>query len=222
MWNMSHCGTSTFDNHFDYRLIVFKTYNIALESEYFVLDGMWSMFVEMTFVCLIGMELCMFGLTIADGFFRISLLGPSVLFGSEQNTSRIKFQRLRAGIPSMRKLASREMISASVELCETASCFLHIQLIGTNVWLPKNTKTLLHVDFESSKALAKSKSWNNPSVHCCAVFLTETNARMTFSERATWANLSTLERPWQERVDNECMWWQPRDRGTQENKVLNM
>ena len=21
-WNMSHCGTSTFDNHFDYRLIV--------------------------------------------------------------------------------------------------------------------------------------------------------------------------------------------------------
>ena len=91
------------------------------------------MFVEMTFVCLIGMELCMFGLTIADGFPRSSLLGPSVLFGSEQNTSRIKSQRLRAGIPSMRKLASREMISASVELCETAICFLHIQLFGTNV-----------------------------------------------------------------------------------------
>ena len=29
------------------------------------------------------------------------------------------------------------MISDSVELCETAVCFLHIQLIGTNVWLPK-------------------------------------------------------------------------------------
>ena len=28
---------------------------------------------------------------------------------------------------------SKEMISDSVELCETAVCFLHIQLIGTNV-----------------------------------------------------------------------------------------
>ena len=35
--------------------------------------------------------------------------------------------------PSMRKPASREMISASVELCETEVCFLHIQLTGTNV-----------------------------------------------------------------------------------------
>ena len=38
----------------------------------------------------------------------------------------------------MRKPASREIISASVELCETEICFLHIQLIGTNEWLPKN------------------------------------------------------------------------------------
>ena len=29
------------------------------------------------------------------------------------------------------------MISDSVELCETEVCFLNIQLIGTNVWLPK-------------------------------------------------------------------------------------
>ena len=29
--------------------------------------------------------------------------------------------------------ASKEMISDSVELCETEDCFLHIQLIGTNV-----------------------------------------------------------------------------------------
>ena len=39
----------------------------------------------------------------------------------------------RAGIPSMRKLASREIISASVEQCENEVSFLHIQLIGTNV-----------------------------------------------------------------------------------------
>ena len=41
------------------------------------------MFVRMTLVCLIGMELCMFGLRTANGFHRSSLLGPSVLFGSE-------------------------------------------------------------------------------------------------------------------------------------------
>ena len=29
--------------------------------------------------------------------------------------------------------ASKEMISDSLELCETEVCFLHIQLIGTNV-----------------------------------------------------------------------------------------
>ena len=34
---------------------------------------------------------------------------------------------------ALREPASREMISASVGLCETEVCFLHIQLIGTNV-----------------------------------------------------------------------------------------
>ena len=46
----------------------------------------------------------------------------------------------------MRKSASREIISASVELCDTPVCFLHIQLIGTNVWLPKMLiLSLLHL-----------------------------------------------------------------------------
>ena len=38
-----------------------------------------------------------------------------------------------AGIPSNLNPASEEIISDSVELCETEVCFLHIQLIGTNV-----------------------------------------------------------------------------------------
>ena len=75
----------------------------------------------------------MFDLTIADGFPRSCLLCPSVLFGAERNASITKSQRVRAGIPSMRKPASREMISASVELCETEVCFLQIQLISTKV-----------------------------------------------------------------------------------------
>ena len=41
------------------------------------------------------------------------------------------------GIPSMRRPASKEITSDSVELRDTDVCFLHIQLIRTNVWLPK-------------------------------------------------------------------------------------
>ena len=40
------------------------------------------------------------------------------------------------------------MISDYVELCETEFCFLHIQLIGTNVWLPKMHNVPPDVDFE--------------------------------------------------------------------------
>ena len=40
------------------------------------------------------------------------------------------FQELR---PSNLNPASKEMISDSVEMCETEVCFLHIQLIGTSV-----------------------------------------------------------------------------------------
>ena len=58
----------------------------------------------------------------------------------------------------MRKHASREIISASVELCETEVCFLHSQLIGTNVRFPKMHRIPPDVDFESSRSLAKSES----------------------------------------------------------------
>ena len=54
----------------------------------------------------------------------------------------------------MRKPASREIISASVELCETEVCFLHIQLIGTNVWLPNMHRIPPYVYFESSTSVA--------------------------------------------------------------------
>ena len=72
--------------------------------------------------------------------------------------------------PSMRNPGSTEMISDSVELCETAVCFLHIQLIGTNVLLSKTHKTHPEVDFESSRSPAKSGSSNKPNLQCCAVF----------------------------------------------------
>ena len=55
----------------------------------------------------------------------------------------------------MRNLASKEMISDSVELWDTDVCFLHIQLMGTNVRLPKIHNVPPDVDFESSRSPAK-------------------------------------------------------------------
>ena len=71
-----------------------------------------------------------------------------------------------------RKPASRERISASVELCETDVGFLHIQLTGTNCLTSKMHKIPPDVYLESSRSLAKPESWNNPNLHCCAVFPT--------------------------------------------------
>ena len=95
-----------------------------------------------------------------------------IWFGEEWNTSITKSQRSSAEIPSMRKPAATEIISASVELWKTDVCVLHIQLIGTNVWLPKIHKTPPEVDFESSRSPAKLESWNSPNLHCLAVFPT--------------------------------------------------
>ena len=87
-------------------------------------------------------------------------------------TTTIRSHKPSAGIPSNLNPASKEMISDSDELCETEVCFLHIQLIGTNVWLPKTHNVPPDVDFESSRSPAKSESWNSPSLHCLAVFST--------------------------------------------------
>ena len=98
----------------------------------------------------------------------------------ERNTSITLSQRSKASNPSIRCPASREMISDSLELCETDLCFLHIQLTGTNVPLPKKDKTPPEVDFESSRSSAKSESWNQPSRQCCAVFPTWQYCRNSF------------------------------------------
>ena len=73
-------------------------------------------------------------------------------------TETIRSHKSRAGIPSNLNPASKEMISDSVELCETEVCFLHIQLVGTNVRLPNTHNVPPEVDFESSRSPEKSES----------------------------------------------------------------
>ena len=86
-------------------------------------------------------------------------------------TATIRSHKSSAGISSNLNPASKEMISDSVEMCETEVCFLHSQLIGTNVWLPK-TQNVPSDDFwilkntskievlkQSKSALFDSVSW---------------------------------------------------------------
>ena len=153
-----------------------KMYSTAPNWEDFVFDETWSTLLRSRLSCLIKtlvwFWVCLFDVVLHDEFPRT---WPLVLldgFGEEWNTSITKSQRSRAEIPSMHRPASREMISASVGLCETEVCFLHIQLTRTNVRLPNEGKGPLLVEFESSRSLAKSESWNSPNLHCCVVFPT--------------------------------------------------
>ena len=87
-------------------------------------------------------------------------------------TETFRSHNSRAGNPSNLIPASKEMISDSVELWETAVCFLHIRLIGTKVWLPQTSNVPPEVDFESSRSPAKSESWNSVSLHWVTVLPT--------------------------------------------------
>ena len=97
------------------------------------------------------------------------MFGLGLVLLVERNTSITMSKRSRASNPSIRNPASREMISDSVELCETEVCFLHIQLTGTNVLLPKIHKTPHEVDFESSRSPAKSVLKQTQSAMLCRV-----------------------------------------------------
>ena len=150
-----------------------QTNNIALEPESFTfdrdqywLDRDWCAWLEFGSACWVVFFVTSFPVTLQDLWLCwLGLVENEIL----QSPSP---QRSRAGIPSMREPASREITSASVELCDTDVCFLHIQLVGTNVWLPKMHRIPPDVDFESSRSPAKSMSWNSPRMHCCAVFPT--------------------------------------------------
>ena len=171
-WHMSHCGTSAFYCHFYHGFIVLKDIQHSFETRmcsawWNVInwsDRDWCAWLESVFACLVECLPTSFPVALWH------LWSCWFCFGMEWNTSITKSQRVRAEIPSMREPASREITSASEELCETEVCFSHLQLVGTNVWLPKMHRIPPDVDFESSNSPAKSDSWNNPNLHCCAVF----------------------------------------------------
>ena len=68
--------------------------------------------------------------------------------------------------------ASKEMISDSVELWETAVCFLHINLLEQKYDFQKHTMFLQKWILNPQDLPAKSESWNSPSLHCFAILPT--------------------------------------------------
>ena len=133
------------------------------------------------------------------------------VFPVERNTSIVS-QRSRAGSPSMRRPASREIISDSVELCEREVCFLHIQLVGTNVRLPKIHETPLEVDLKivrhSRRTLGSTLSSGDTTQVKREVV--ELNEHTTAFQSRKWSGevLSTSVHMW------DCCMREPIDGGT--------
>ena len=85
------------------------------------------------------------------------------------NTSITMSHKLSAEIPSSLRPASDEIVFASVLLCDTAVCFLQVQRIGTNGWIPEMHSVPSDV-VESVGPPAKLASWTRPNLHVDAEF----------------------------------------------------
>ena len=170
--NVSHCGTPSFNDHLDLCIVVFKHIHTNFLTRRCTFEEIKSTLSRSKIFPWI--------------FFRdgssCGLTRTKFVYGSHRSwllwyvlpwrTATIRSLKASAGVPNILNPASKEMISDSVELWETDVCFLHIQLIGTNVWLPKMHSVPPDIDFESSRSPAKSESWNSLSLHCFAVFPT--------------------------------------------------
>ena len=177
LWHMPQCGTSAFYYHCSHGFIVHKNVehrNQTKKTSRSTKHGQHysTQDVVLGWILLFGFGCACLMWCHATSFLVLDTLVFFDCVGEEWNTSMTKYQKSRAGIPSMRKPASRDLCSASAEPCETEVCFLHIQLVGTNVWRPKMHKNPPDVDLESSRSPSKSQAWNNPNLHCCAVLPT--------------------------------------------------
>ena len=124
-------------------IIIFLTASLSSKTD--KIDETWSTLFRSRLTCLVGLWFFMWSVVLRDRFpcdsWPLDLL---IRFGEVWNTSITKSQRSSAGIPSMRKPASREISSASVELW-LAPVFdlrkyirVHLMLILSLQGLPQN------------------------------------------------------------------------------------
>ena len=141
----SHCGTSAFYYHLNHGFIVLKhttqhwkekVFRLMERDQYWS-DRDWCAQLESVFACLVECLPTSFSVALLHLWFCCCVLVRNEIFQSPNPKEWEREYR------PMRKPASRKIISASVELCETEVWFLHIQLIGTDVRLPKIHRILL-------------------------------------------------------------------------------
>ena len=150
---MSHCGTSSLENHIDHCFVVFKHIQQSFLMRKLDVSGNTVNIIQNIEHSSRLMALRVTCVTVNNGLPR-----PIMVLSRVPRTKIIRPHKSRTGIPSNLNPASKEMITDSVEQCETEVCFLHIQLIGTNVLLPKTHIVPLQMDFVSSRSPAKSES----------------------------------------------------------------
>ena len=136
--NMSHCSASSFDNHLDTCFIVFKNVQLKLTLRGMRVRKNWIHIGKSTFPDFYCLDLdVFFGLSSVPQLFPVA--GKTeVALSCDRNTSITTSHKSRAGKPSIRKPASNDIISDSVDMCETEVCFLYIQLMVTNVRLKQS------------------------------------------------------------------------------------
>ena len=125
----------------------------------------------------VGLFLRSFAGKFSPRLWRNRLLRGVDWLEEECNTSITKSQRSRAGRPSPCVGLHLRLSSQTRNLCVSEVCFLHIQLMGANVRLPKIHRIpppLTEVDLESSKSAAKSESWNSHNLQCGVLYLVST------------------------------------------------
>ena len=172
-WNMSHCGTSAFDNHLDHCLIVFKDIQ---QSFLMRRVDVWGNKINITQIIDHSLKLLAFLNCVrcwTNSTFVIQQVAVffSVLIRVSKNCND-QIPQIRSG-NSIQPQSSVQRddfwFCWTVRNWSLFFFFKHIQLIGTSVWLPKTHTFPPEVDFESSRCPAKSESWNSPSLHCLAV-----------------------------------------------------
>ena len=165
---MSHCGTSSFNPHLDHCFVVLEHIQQSFLMRKLDVWGNGINIIQ-------NVDHSLRSLGLARDFCHSSQRVAPFYHRSESC-----FQGLKQSDPINRERESHPISSQRPKRwflillsCEKQQfCFFHTQLTGTNVWLPKIHETPLEVDFESSRSPAKSDSWNQTNLQCCAVFPT--------------------------------------------------
>ena len=139
---VSHCWTSAFDDHFYHGFVILRNVKHRTKSRGFRVRRIMINITQIKKKKVLGWNLglvfgCACLMCVTRRVSSYLTLGVLELVWGRMNHFYNKIPKIKSWSPTMRKPASREIISASVELCESDVCFLHIQLVGTNVRLPK-------------------------------------------------------------------------------------